>query len=303
MLLPRQDPVALTGEDIVEKSKKAGLYALGCDADPLYVIYDRSHQFKAASLTHLYAQNNTTNTMISFNTPVAYFDNRGVIANPESLTFSGIWADKRIADLLPINYEPPSAGPPVDSALFKKADYALKPYVADHPIEKAYLHFDKPYYAAGDTIYYKAYVVSSPYNSSTILSKVLNVELIGPDDKVSNAVRLKLKDGVAAGDFALPDSLIKGYYRVRAYTNRMRDAGEEYFFDRYLSVINVPSKAIPTGKSHGTPGKDKSARTPETKPVLAKIDVQFFAEGGNRINGVPAKIAFKAVGRMVWELQ
>ena len=30
------------------------------------------------------------------------------------------------------------------------------------PVEKVYLHFDKPYYAAGDDIWLKAYVVAGP---------------------------------------------------------------------------------------------------------------------------------------------
>ena len=31
-------------------------------------------------------------------------------------------------------------------------------YNADYPFEKVYLHFDKPYYAVGDTIWFKAYI-------------------------------------------------------------------------------------------------------------------------------------------------
>lgn len=294
-LLPNQVPVALTAEDIVEKTKRPGIYGFGCDIDPLYVIYDKLHQFKAAALSHLYAQNNTTNTLVTFNAPFAYFDNRGVIINPESLTFTGVWAGKRIAELLPIDYEPMHRGLPVDSALFKKIDNALKPYLAEHPIEKAYLHFDKPYYAAGDTIYFKAYVTNAQYSPSA-LSRVLNVELIGPDNKIAKIARLKLNDGVAAGDFELNDTLKMGYYRVRAYTNRMREAGEEYFFDQYISVINQQSKTPAPGKTLITAARDEGAKTSNPKTTAGKIDVQFFPEGGSLVNGVPAKIAFKAVG-------
>jgi TonB-dependent SusC/RagA subfamily outer membrane receptor len=295
VLLPTQVPIALTGEDIVEKTRKPGIYSFGCDKDPLYIVYDKNRQFKAAALSHLHAQNNTTNTLVTFNSPFAYFDIRGVIINPESLTFSGVWADNRIAQLLPIDYEPPTTGAPVDSTIFKKIDNVLKPFIAEHPIEKAYLHFDKPYYAAGDTIYFKAYVTNALYSSS-ILSSLLNVELIGPDNKIIKSTRLKLNDGMAAGDFDLADSLNKGYYRVRAYTNRMRNAGEEYFFDQYLSVINLPPETPEPGKVSISNGKARAAKAPTEKTTAGKIDIQFFPEGGNLVNGTPAKIAFKAVG-------
>jgi TonB-dependent SusC/RagA subfamily outer membrane receptor len=294
-LLPQQVPVALTGEDIIEKTNKPGLYVFGYGKDALYVIYDKSRQFKATSLSHLYTQNNTSNTLVIFNTPVTYFDNRGVIINPESLAYAGVWASKRIADLLPVNYEPLQTEPPVDSTLVKKIDGSLKDYIAGHYIEKAYLHFDKPYYAAGDTIYFKAYVTDPLYEPST-LSGVLNVELINPDNKITGSLKLKLKDGTASGDFALDDKLKKGNYRLRAYTNVMLNGGEEYFFDQYLFIINSPSKVSqPSKATHNSGDKKQTAELSQSKIASGKIDIQFFPEGGNLVNGVTSKIAFKAV--------
>ena len=43
--------------------------------------------------------------------------------------------------------------------------------VEDYPFEKVYLHFDKPYYAVGDTIWFKAYVALAQDQPSD-LSKV-----------------------------------------------------------------------------------------------------------------------------------
>src|SRR5258708_37843352 len=123
-----------------------------------------------------------------------------------------------------------------DNSVTKNAVTGLKTLLGDHIIEKVYLHFDKPYYAAGDTIYFKAYVTDPLYEPST-LSGVLNVELINPDNKITGSLKLKLKDGTASGDFALDDKLKKGNYRLRAYTNVMRKVGEEYFFDQYLFIV------------------------------------------------------------------
>lgn len=39
------------------------------------------------------------------------------------------------------------------------------------PAEKLYMQFDKPYYAAGDTIWFKAYLLTSTLNYSQYLSR------------------------------------------------------------------------------------------------------------------------------------
>jgi hypothetical protein len=48
-------------------------------------------------------------------------------------------------------------------------------------IEKVHLHLDKPYYAAGQTIWFKAYVVDAG-NRPSMQSKVLYVELIDSEN-------------------------------------------------------------------------------------------------------------------------
>ncbi|MGZ3767484.1 MAG: carboxypeptidase regulatory-like domain-containing protein [Mucilaginibacter sp.] len=294
-LLPKQQPVALTGEDIIEKKNKAGLYAFGCSNDVLYVVYNNLHQFNATSLNHLSDENNTSSTLVFFNVPFAYFDNNGAIFNTGSLAYTGAWANKRLAELLPLNYEPAQTEPPVDNTLLKKIDSNLKAFNVGHRIEKAYLHFDKPYYAAGDTIYFKAYVTNPAYDPST-LSSILNVELIGPADEICGAIKLKLTDGMAPGDFALADTLKSGNYRLRAYTGTMRNQSEDYFFDQNVFVVNVPPTVSSAHKSISvTRSKNQTVKSQQLNTVLNKIDVQFFPEGGNFVNGVVSKVAFKAI--------
>ena len=53
----------------------------------------------------------------------------------------------------------------------------------DRPTEKAYLHLDKPYYAVGDTIWFKAYVTVD-LHIPTPLSKVAYVDLTDPDNNL-----------------------------------------------------------------------------------------------------------------------
>jgi hypothetical protein len=156
----------------------------------------------------------------------------------------------------------------------------LKSFLVSHIAEKAYLHFDKTYYAAGDTMYFKAYVTLGEKHELSNLSGVLHVELINTRNKVDQSIKLQITDGVAWGDFALPDSLPAGNYRVLAYTRWMRNDGN--YFEKVIPIGSLQGK-IPESGIH-------------TKPVNEKADLQFFPEGGQLVAGISSKVAFKAVG-------
>ena len=115
----------------------------------------------------------------------------------------------------------------------------LEQYAGAYPQEKVYLHLDKPYYAVGDDIWFKGYVTIGAYNQLSGLSKILYVDLVGPEDRVVQSVRLPLIAGVTMGDFQLADSLLAGNYRVRAYTNWMRNFDPAAFYDQTFPIGNA----------------------------------------------------------------
>jgi hypothetical protein len=155
----------------------------------------------------------------------------------------------------------------------------LQSLSTDRIIEKAYLHFDKPYYSPGDTIYFKAYVTAGERHELSKISGVLHVDLISKSDSVMQTLTLQLKNGLAWGDFALPGYISKGNYRIRAYTQWMQNAGNTYVYDK---TIPVNGKSI--------------APVYAAKATDTKADIQFFPEGGTFVAALPTKIAFKAVG-------
>ncbi|TKC12326.1 TonB-dependent receptor [Pedobacter polaris] len=120
------------------------------------------------------------------------------------------------------------------AALLKKLEEFTKKY----PQEKIYLHLDKPYYAIGDDIWFKAYVVDSRTSMPSTISNILYVELINERDSVKRQIKLPMESGISWGDFKLPDSLSEGNYRIRAYTQWMRNAGQEFFFDKTVKIGN-----------------------------------------------------------------
>ena len=165
----------------------------------------------------------------------------------------------------------------------------MKRFLTAHQTEKAYLQFDKPCYAAGDTIYFKAYLASGERHEPSAISGVLHVELIGPDSKVGQSIKLQVAHGVAWGDFALPDTLAPGNYRVRAYTRWMLNDGAGAFFEETLPVGSLRHTIAPG-----------NARIPENavpgSRAGLKADISFLPEGGTMVNGIRSKVAFKAVG-------
>ncbi|HUZ60575.1 MAG TPA: MG2 domain-containing protein, partial [Hanamia sp.] len=160
----------------------------------------------------------------------------------------------------------------------------LEQFFSHYPFENAYLQFDKPYYAAGDTIYFKAYVTEGEQHKPSELSGVLHVDLVDPENKIDQSILLRLGGGIAWGDFSLPDSLPAGNYRIRAYTRLMRNYGESNFF----------YKTIPVG-SLANDKKDKKLQEQQVQKTNQKPDLQFFPEGGNLVNGIRSKVAFKAI--------
>ncbi|NEU08792.1 TonB-dependent receptor plug domain-containing protein [Flavihumibacter sp. R14] len=130
-------------------------------------------------------------------------------------------------------------------------DDPLKPIIAqlekfrkDYIQEKVHIHFDKPYYAIGDNIWFKAYVVEAENHQLSHLSRILYVDLINDKDSIKQSLRLPLNGGVAWGDFTLADNLREGNYRIRAYTTWMRNFGEDYFFDKTINIGNSISNTV-----------------------------------------------------------
>jgi hypothetical protein len=157
----------------------------------------------------------------------------------------------------------------------------LAKYYAHLPTEKVYLHLDKPFYLAGDTIWFKAYLQNDLPLLADSLSQVLYVELIHPEKFVVKQLLLRVENGVAAGDFILTDTLSSGQFGLRAYTQWMRNFGEDQFYNRSLQVLGSFRPAIPSVQR---------ASSLPASPVI-----QFFPEGGSLVTGLRSRVAIKGL--------
>lgn len=143
--------------------------------------------------------------------------------------------------------------------------------------EKIYIHYDKPTYFAGETIWFKAYLMEGFYPASK--STVLAVELLNDSGTVVDKKKLPIRSGAAVGEFSLRADLLQGIYTVRAYTRRHMNSGIK---KRYHHSINIYNPLH--SKQPATTHADSSF-------------VNFFPEGGNFIANVSNTLAFKCADR------
>ena len=147
--------------------------------------------------------------------------------------------------------------------------------------EKVYLHLDKPFYAAGETIWFSVYLVRASTHLLTPSSAVLYVELMEPEGRIALKKRVYLKEGQGRAQMEIPADWAEGTYQLLAYTNWMRNFDHGQFFSRKINIYRS--------------GRSEIAKSPSSKDHSA-IDLQFFPEGGDLIGGIPALLAFKAIG-------
>ncbi|SEK74658.1 carboxypeptidase-like regulatory domain-containing protein [Parapedobacter koreensis] len=107
-----------------------------------------------------------------------------------------------------------------------------------YPIEKVHVHFDKPYYAVGDTLWFKTYLTSNMYNYD--LSKVVYMEVMNGKDSLMQTLRIPLTDHVGNGHLVLDQEwYTQGNYRFRAYTKWMVNFDPTYFFNKIVPIGDV----------------------------------------------------------------
>ena len=151
-------------------------------------------------------------------------------------------------------------------------------YYKKSPQEKIFIHTDKSIYAAGQTIWYKAYATA--YGQPSQLSKILYLQLTDKTGNVLVKNKLQIKDGNAHGNIDLPANLPSGWYQLTGFTAWMMNFGQAEFCHQKIYVRSLA---------------DTSLKTVQKSKTVAKYHITFFPEGGDPVEGALNNIAFKAV--------
>jgi len=107
------------------------------------------------------------------------------------------------------------------------------------PIEKLYVQMDKPSYFINDTVWFKGYLVDHNIAYSSLSSR-LYVEILNDSNKVVKSIVVAAVSGLTWGNISLNDDQFHdGNYTLRAYTNWMRNFGDDYFYSRSFHITDL----------------------------------------------------------------
>jgi len=149
-------------------------------------------------------------------------------------------------------------------------------YYQRHLKEKIYVHTDRSFYLCGEVLWFKVYLTNAATNQPISVSKVVYIDVLNKLHQPILQAKIAMENGVGNGSFFLPFSVESGNYVFRAYTNLMKNYSPGNYFEKNISIINT-SKNLDSTIVHES----------------IHYSAEFFPEGGNLVNGLESKIAFK----------
>jgi TonB-dependent SusC/RagA subfamily outer membrane receptor len=165
----------------------------------------------------------------------------GVVMNPNRMTTLGAMSEARVAELLPMDFQPKVSVAPAtaNTSASPVASYSTLAAL----LEKPYVITDKPYYYPSDAILFKAFFnyISPAYADS--LSHVMHVELIDASQKIIYSKLFPIVAGTSYGDLALPATTHPGDYTLRAYTRWMLNFDKRLVFAKTIKVLSLDQLA------------------------------------------------------------
>ncbi len=155
----------------------------------------------------------------------------------------------------------------------QKLDSTLAVYADKYQQERMYLHYDKSSYYAGETIWFKAYLMAGILPSPD--SKTLYVDWVDDNGKVLSHTVSPVVDATSNGQFDIPASYTGNMVHVRAYTRWMLNFDSSFLYSKDIRIL----------------AKNPTATSSKITIIPS---LQFFPEGGDMVAGINNKIAFKA---------
>lgn len=146
--------------------------------------------------------------------------------------------------------------------------------------EKMFVHTDKEFYLGGEICWFKVYAVDAFFHKPIDLSKVAYAELLDNTNKPVIQAKIAMEKAIGNGSVYIPVTINSGNYKLRVYTSWMKNFSADYFFEKQISIVNTQvNTQLPVN---------------DTTP---SFDIQFFPEGGNLVNGLQSKVAFRVVNK------
>ncbi len=149
----------------------------------------------------------------------------------------------------------------------------IENYGTNFQQERIYIQFDKPVYAPGETIWFKAYIMQG-INTSDI-SKNFYFDFTDSGGNVLLHSISPVIQSSAKGGFEIPAAYTGQTIHITAYTKWMLNFDSAFLYNKDIFVIQKKPAAMNAVKKTGAV-------------------IHFFPESGDCISGINGKIAFKA---------
>lgn len=146
--------------------------------------------------------------------------------------------------------------------------------------EAVFLHLNKTAVVPGENIWFAAYVFNPKFQTPSISTTNLHVNLYNGDGRLEDAKTLFIQNGIGKGFFKV-DSLPAGNYMIRASTKYMENFREDLFFSQSFKIL----------------GKTDEVAIP------IEYDLQLLPEGGHLVTDVMNTVGVKLIdnsGKGVW---
>lgn len=164
------------------------------------------------------------------------FNEQGILLNPQVCSVSGYLTENRVANMLPIDYQPVSL--PLE----------LTPASEKTVRESIFFVTNRPYYYSNDLIQLSGTMYYSNPASADTMSSILHVELVNPTThRIIVHQRLKVNKGRFAAEISLNDSLMDSpsrMYLLRAYTQWMRNFTDSAYSYRWLPIVSKNERLV-----------------------------------------------------------
>jgi hypothetical protein len=157
---------------------------------------------------------------------------------------------------------------------YAQVDSMINLYGEYFPQEKIHVHFDKPAYNTGETIWFKAYLYTGIAPSN--ISRNFYAELVEPSGRILSQKIVPIFEASASGSFDIPANITSPSLIFRAYTTWMLNFDTSFIYTKTFRVLN----------KNVAPGSVPAAATTRS--------LKLFPEGGDLVEGLESVVAFKS---------
>ena len=170
--------------------------------------------------------------------------------------------------------------------LSEKLSANLKVLSERRPTNLVYIQTSKGIYEKGEDLWFKTYELNAQFLEPSHLSKTLYLQLVSEKEElVVWQEKYEIVNGFAEGHVYLIDSLSAGdYFLIASTPYSIPQANSNFSATRKIKIVD----------------NIRSFRSKQNNEVdTSKLkDFMIFPEGGHLVDGLPSRVAFKAVDEL-----